>query len=81
MRVCNWKLLLWNGMSRTREELSREMERVVREFEGSGTGRVSVVLDRVAALVPPAVNLDMLVVNPLLKGLEEGKSVDERGMP
>lgn len=61
-----------------REELSREMERVVREFEGSGTGRVSVVLDRVAALVPPAVNLDMLVVNPLLKGLEEGKSVVTR---
>ena len=61
-----------------REELSREMERVVREFEGSGTGRMSVVLDRVAALVPPAVNLDMLVVNPLLKGLEEGKSVVTR---
>ena len=51
---------------------------MVREFEGSGTGRVSVVLDRVAALVPPAVNLDMLVVNPLLKGLEEGKFVVTR---
>ena len=61
-----------------REELSREMERVVREFEGSGTGRMSVVLDRVAALIPPEVNLDMLVVNPLLKGLEEGKSVVTR---
>lgn len=61
-----------------REKLSREMERVVREFKGNGTGRMSVVLDRIAALVPAEVNLDMLVVNPLLKGLEEGKSVVTR---
>ena len=56
-----------------REKLSREMERVVREFKGNGTEHYCAVLDRIAAVVPPKVNLETLNVNPLLKTIEEGK--------
>lgn len=62
----------------SREKLSKDMERVIREFKESGTGSMSLVLDRVAAIVPPEVNLKTLLVNPLVKSLEEGKSVVTR---
>ncbi len=58
-----------------REKLSREMENVVREFKGNGVKRYCAILDRIAAVVPPKVNLETLTVNPLLKTIEERKSL------
>lgn len=58
-----------------REKLSREMENMVREFKGNEIRHYGVMLDRIAAVVPPKVNLETLTVNPLLKTIEERKSL------
>lgn len=56
-----------------REKVSGEMARIMDEFKGEGKTFFSLLSDRIASLVPPEVNLETLVVNPLIKSIEEKK--------
>lgn len=56
-----------------RNKLSSEMQRMLEEYRESRKDNTAFVLDRIASRVPEELMLECLVVDPVLKGMEEKK--------